>query len=55
MSKVDNTNDIIGRPGGLARAQKLSPERRKEIAAKAASTRWSKPRVAKKKKAKKHG
>jgi hypothetical protein len=28
--------------GGLARAEKLSPERRQEIARKAAETRWKK-------------
>lgn len=36
----------IGRKGGLkggkARAEKLSPEQRKEIASKAAKKRWSK-------------
>jgi hypothetical protein len=31
-----------GLKGGKARAAKLSPERRKEIAVKAASARWSK-------------
>jgi len=31
-----------GLKGGKARAEKLSPERRKEIAAKAASARWGK-------------
>ncbi len=30
--------------GGKARAEKLSPERRKEIARKAARTRWDKKR-----------
>lgn len=30
--------------GGKARAEKLSPERRKEIARKAAKTRWAKKR-----------
>lgn len=29
-----------GKKGGTARAQKLTPERRKEIAQKAAKTRW---------------
>ena len=29
-----------GKKGGIARAAKLSPERRKEIAVKAASARW---------------
>jgi hypothetical protein len=42
-----NPNAVaLGRLGGLkggkARAEKLSPERRKEIAVKAASARWSK-------------
>jgi hypothetical protein len=31
-----------GKKGGKARAEKLTPERRKEIAQKAAKTRWSK-------------
>lgn len=31
----------LGRLGGVARAQKLTPERRKEIARKAARARWS--------------
>jgi len=31
--------------GGLARAAKLTPERRKEIASQAVATRWSKTRV----------
>ena len=30
-----------GRKGGKARAQKLSPERRREIASKAAAARWA--------------
>lgn len=33
-----------GKKGGLARAQKLTPERRKEIARKAAFIRWSSTR-----------
>jgi hypothetical protein len=33
-----------GLKGGPARAKKLSPERRREIARKAAQTRWGKPR-----------
>lgn len=37
-----NPYDIIGRAGGLARAKKLSAKRRKEIAVKAANTRWKK-------------
>jgi hypothetical protein len=31
-----------GRKGGKARAEKLSPERRREIAKKAAEARWAK-------------
>jgi hypothetical protein len=31
----------LGRMGGKARAQKLSPRKRKEIAKKAASARWA--------------
>ncbi len=31
----------LGRKGGKARTEKLSPERRKEIARKAAKARWS--------------
>ena len=34
----------LGRRGGKARKQALSPERRKEIARKAAKTRWKKQR-----------
>ena len=33
-----------GKKGGKARAEKLSPERRKEIARKAAKARWDKKR-----------
>jgi hypothetical protein len=33
-----------GKKGGKARAEKLTPERRKEIARKAAKTRWDKKR-----------
>jgi len=40
----DQTVDIVGQKGGLARSQALSPERRKEIASKAAQTRWHKRR-----------
>lgn len=32
-----------GKKGGKARAEKLTPERRKEIAKKAAESRWKKP------------
>ena len=35
--KFDN---VIGRAGGIARANKLSAARRKEIASKAAIARW---------------
>lgn len=42
---------ILGRLGGLkggkARAEKLSPERRKEIAQKAIKARWDKNKLAK--------
>ena len=38
MGKVDL--DVIGRPGGIARAKKLSPARRSEIAKRAAEARW---------------
>lgn len=33
----------LGRKGGKARAEKMPPERRAEIARKAAEKRWSKP------------
>jgi hypothetical protein len=43
-TNLDKKSDVIGRAGGLvggnARANSLSAERRKEIAEKAASTRW---------------
>jgi len=32
----------LGRKGGKARAERMSPERRAEIARKAAATRWAK-------------
>lgn len=34
-----------GKRGGVARAEKLTPEQRREIASKAAKARWSKPRI----------
>ena len=34
----------LGRKGGRARAERMSPERRQEIAKKAARARWSKDR-----------
>jgi hypothetical protein len=36
----------LGRKGGKARRNKLTPERRKEIASKAAKARWSDKRLA---------
>lgn len=36
---------MIGRTGGLARAAKLAPERRHEIATTAARTRWAKNKL----------
>ena len=33
--------DVCGRAGGLARSKALSPERRKEISAKAVGKRWA--------------
>jgi hypothetical protein len=35
-----------GRRGGLARAKKLTPEQRQEIARNAVQTRWAKARAA---------
>ena len=35
----------LGRKGGKARRNKLTPEQRKEIASKAARARWSKGRL----------
>jgi hypothetical protein len=42
---LDVSMDVIGRPGGFARAKKLSPERRKEIARQAANKRWNTKRI----------
>ena len=39
---IDARTDIIGRPGGIARAKKLSAARRAEIARNAAMARWKK-------------
>lgn len=50
VMKIDM--DVIGRPGGIARAAKLSAARRKEIAVKAAETRWKNPAPVKRKKKK---
>ncbi len=38
----DKAAQALGRKGGAARAAKLTPERRSEIARKAAAKRWSK-------------
>ena len=38
----DKAAQALGRKGGAARASKLTPERRAEIARKAAEQRWSK-------------
>jgi hypothetical protein len=37
-----NPAQVLGRAGGLARAKKLSPKRRREIARLAAEARWAK-------------
>lgn len=36
----DKAAQAMGRKGGKARAEKMSPERRREIAQKAAKSRW---------------
>lgn len=38
----DKAAQALGKKGGKARAESMTPERRAEIARKAASTRWSK-------------
>ncbi len=38
----DKAAQALGRKGGAARAEKLTPERRREIARKAALARWNK-------------
>ena len=38
--KLSSAAAELGRKGGKARAEKMSPERRKEIARKAAEKRW---------------
>ncbi len=38
----DKAAQSLGRRGGMARAAKMSPKRRTEIARKAAASRWSK-------------
>jgi hypothetical protein len=39
----ENPAAVLGRRGGAARAKKLTPEQRREIARKGAATRWKKP------------
>jgi hypothetical protein len=39
----ENPAVVLGRRGGAARAKKLTPEQRREIAKKGAASRWSKP------------
>jgi len=39
----DKAAQEMGRKGGAARAASMTPERRAEIARKAAATRWGKP------------
>ncbi len=39
----ENPAAVLGRRGGAARAKKLTPEQRQEIANKGAASRWSKP------------
>lgn len=39
----DKAAQEMGRKGGAARAASMTPERRKEIAQKAAAKRWAKP------------
>jgi hypothetical protein len=41
-SDKDKAAQSLGRKGGAARREKLSPERRSEIARKAAAKRWGK-------------
>jgi hypothetical protein len=41
----DPAAKAMGRKGGTARAQRLTAERRAEIARKAARARWQKPRT----------
>jgi hypothetical protein len=40
-SDKDSNAVALGRKGGKARRNKLTPERRKEIASRAAKARWS--------------
>jgi hypothetical protein len=41
-TEKDPSAVALGQKGGKARTQKLSPERRRDIAQKAARARWSK-------------
>lgn len=41
-SGKDRNAQALGRKGGAARREKLTPERRREIARKAATSRWEK-------------
>jgi hypothetical protein len=46
MKKEKDPNAVaLGRKGGKARLQKLTPEKRKEIARKAIAARWAKART----------
>ncbi len=38
----DSSAAALGRKGGVSRAEKLSPEKRRQIAQKAAKSRWGK-------------
>lgn len=40
-NEISSAAASLGSRGGKARAEKMSPERRKEIAQKAAQTRWT--------------
>ena len=55
MNEAQKAAQILGRLGGLrggkARAESLTPERRREIAQKAIATRWAKHKKPKKRKA----
>ena len=42
----DKAAQSLGRRGGKARAEKMTPERRSEIARKAAAKRWRDPEAA---------
>jgi hypothetical protein len=45
IARESGPGGLGGKKGGPARAKKLSPERRKEIARKAAKARWDKKRL----------